>query len=68
MRLGPNDVGLSRDAIMAEIDASLRRLGTDYVHVYQSAPKRRNSRFIASTRRVISRHRGHRSVRRQRDG
>jgi aryl-alcohol dehydrogenase-like predicted oxidoreductase len=35
MRPGPNGAGLSRRAIMAEIDASLRRLGTDYVDLYQ---------------------------------
>jgi 1-deoxyxylulose-5-phosphate synthase len=35
MRKGPNGVGLSRKAIMHEIDASLRRLGTDYVDLYQ---------------------------------
>ena len=35
MRPGPNGVGLSRKAIMSEIDASLRRLGTDYVDLYQ---------------------------------
>jgi aryl-alcohol dehydrogenase (NADP+) len=35
MRKGPNGRGLSRKAIMAEIDASLRRLGTDYVDLYQ---------------------------------
>jgi aryl-alcohol dehydrogenase-like predicted oxidoreductase len=34
-RSGPNAVGLSRKAIMTEIDASLRRLGTDYVDLYQ---------------------------------
>ena len=32
---GPNDRGLSRKHIMTAIDASLRRLGTDYVDVYQ---------------------------------
>jgi aryl-alcohol dehydrogenase-like predicted oxidoreductase len=32
---GPNGAGLSRKAIMAEIDASLRRLRTDYVDLYQ---------------------------------
>jgi aryl-alcohol dehydrogenase-like predicted oxidoreductase len=32
---GPNDRGLSRKHIMAGIDASLRRLGTDYVDLYQ---------------------------------
>ncbi|MEU6726146.1 aldo/keto reductase [Nonomuraea wenchangensis] len=31
----PNDGGLSRKHIMAGIDASLRRLGTDYVDLYQ---------------------------------
>jgi aryl-alcohol dehydrogenase-like predicted oxidoreductase len=35
MRPGPNGQGLSRAAIMAEIDNSLRRLGTDYVDLYQ---------------------------------
>jgi aryl-alcohol dehydrogenase-like predicted oxidoreductase len=32
---GPNGAGLSRKAIMTEIDASLRRLRTDYVDLYQ---------------------------------
>jgi aryl-alcohol dehydrogenase-like predicted oxidoreductase len=35
MRPGPNGAGLSRKAIMQEIDASLSRLGTDYVDLYQ---------------------------------
>jgi aryl-alcohol dehydrogenase-like predicted oxidoreductase len=35
MRPGPNGAGLSRRAIMGEIDNSLRRLGTDYVDLYQ---------------------------------
>src|ERR1700681_519077 len=35
MRQGPNGGGLSRKAIMREIDDSLRRLGTDYVDLYQ---------------------------------
>jgi aryl-alcohol dehydrogenase-like predicted oxidoreductase len=35
MRPGPNGAGLSRKAIMQEIDHSLRRLGTDYVDLYQ---------------------------------
>ncbi|MFF3059011.1 aldo/keto reductase [Streptomyces sp. NPDC057909] len=35
MRPGPNGGGLSRKAIMTEIDHSLRRLGTDYVDLYQ---------------------------------
>ena len=34
-RPGPNDRGLSRKHILAAIDASLRRLGTDYVDLYQ---------------------------------
>ena len=34
-RNGPNAIGLSRKAIMTEIDHSLRRLGTDYVDLYQ---------------------------------
>ena len=32
---GPNGSGLSRGAIMTQIDDSLRRLGTDYVDLYQ---------------------------------
>ena len=32
---GPNDRGLSRKHILAAIDASLRRLGMDYVDLYQ---------------------------------
>ncbi|GLZ47055.1 oxidoreductase [Actinomycetospora sp. NBRC 106375] len=35
MRKGPNGGGLSRKAIMTGIDASLRRLGMDYVDLYQ---------------------------------
>ena len=35
MRPGPNGSGLSRKAILAEIDHSLRRLGADYVDLYQ---------------------------------
>ncbi|MBD8068761.1 aldo/keto reductase [Bacillus sp. PS06] len=35
MHAGPNGAGLSRKAIMSEIDNSLRRLGTDYVDLYQ---------------------------------
>ena len=35
MRAGANARGLSRKSIMIEIDASLRRLGTDYVDLYQ---------------------------------
>ena len=35
MRQGPNGRGLSRKEVMHEIDASLRRLGTDYVDLYQ---------------------------------
>src|SRR5512140_1822323 len=32
---GPNDVGLSRGHIMAAVEASLRRLGTDWIDLYQ---------------------------------
>lgn len=32
---GPNMAGLSRKAIMTQVDASLRRLGTDYIDLYQ---------------------------------
>jgi aryl-alcohol dehydrogenase-like predicted oxidoreductase len=35
MRKAPNVGGLSRKAIFAAIDASLQRLGTDYVDLYQ---------------------------------
>jgi 1-deoxyxylulose-5-phosphate synthase len=35
MRPGPNGQGLSRKAILHEIDASLKRLGTDFVDLYQ---------------------------------
>jgi aryl-alcohol dehydrogenase-like predicted oxidoreductase len=35
MRPGPNGRGLSRKFIMAEVDASLRRLGVDYIDLYQ---------------------------------
>jgi aryl-alcohol dehydrogenase-like predicted oxidoreductase len=36
MRDDPNGKGLSRKAILNEIDNSLRRLGTDYVDLYQT--------------------------------
>ncbi|WIM88102.1 aldo/keto reductase [Candidatus Mycobacterium wuenschmannii] len=36
MRSGPNSAGLSRKAIMAEVEHSLRRLGTDYIDLYQA--------------------------------
>ncbi|MWC29878.1 aldo/keto reductase [Paenibacillus sp. MMS18-CY102] len=35
MHEGPNGAGLSRKAIMSEIDKSLKRLCTDYVDLYQ---------------------------------
>ena len=35
MGSGPNDRGLSRKHILSSIDASLKRLGTDYVDLYQ---------------------------------
>ncbi len=36
MRKDPNGRGLSRKAILNELDASLRRLGTDYIDLYQT--------------------------------
>jgi 1-deoxyxylulose-5-phosphate synthase len=36
MREDPNGKGLSRKVILSEIDASLKRLGTDYVDLYQT--------------------------------
>jgi len=35
MRPGPNGAGLSRKAIFGDLDNSLRRLGTDFVDLYQ---------------------------------
>jgi aryl-alcohol dehydrogenase-like predicted oxidoreductase len=35
MRPGPNGKGLSRKAIMTEVEHSLTRLGTDYIDLYQ---------------------------------
>jgi 1-deoxyxylulose-5-phosphate synthase len=35
MRKDPNGKGLSRNAIMTEVDGSLRRLGMDYIDLYQ---------------------------------
>ncbi|SHT46235.1 aldo/keto reductase [Mycobacteroides abscessus subsp. abscessus] len=35
MHQGPNGKGLSRKAIMSEMDKSLKRLGTDYIDLYQ---------------------------------
>jgi aryl-alcohol dehydrogenase-like predicted oxidoreductase len=35
MRSGPNGKGLSRKAIMTEVEQSLSRLGTDYIDLYQ---------------------------------
>src|SRR3712207_4576915 len=32
---GPNDVGLSRKHVISGCEASLRRLGTDYIDLYQ---------------------------------
>ena len=34
MRDGPNGSGLSRKAILSEVDKSLKRLGTDYIDLY----------------------------------
>lgn len=38
MRSGPNGKGLSRKAIMIEVEHSLRRLGTDYCHQSRNSP------------------------------
>jgi aryl-alcohol dehydrogenase-like predicted oxidoreductase len=35
MGTGPNDQGLSRKHILAACDDSLRRVGTDYIDLYQ---------------------------------
>src|ERR1700749_4315216 len=35
MRSGPNGKGLSRKAVMTQVDHSLQRLGTDYIDLYQ---------------------------------
>ncbi|SDT68508.1 Predicted oxidoreductase [Mucilaginibacter mallensis] len=35
MGQGPNDKGLSRKHLMQQVDASLKRLGTDYIDLYQ---------------------------------
>src|SRR6201992_3333247 len=35
MRSGPNGRGLSRKAVMTEVEHSLRRLGTEYIDLYQ---------------------------------
>ncbi|GAA5221922.1 aldo/keto reductase [Membranihabitans marinus] len=35
MSPGPNDLGTSRLAIMREVEGSLKRLGTDYIDLYQ---------------------------------
>ncbi len=35
MRSGPNGSGLSRKAVMSEVEHSLRRLGTEYIDLYQ---------------------------------
>lgn len=43
MRPGPYGAGLSRKAIIAECEASLRRLGTDYIDLYQTHRWDRNT-------------------------
>jgi aryl-alcohol dehydrogenase-like predicted oxidoreductase len=35
MGAGPNDLGVSRKHVLDAVDASLRRLGTDYIDLYQ---------------------------------
>jgi predicted aldo/keto reductase-like oxidoreductase len=59
IRPGPNGAGLSRKAIMIEIDASLRRLGTDYVDLIRAiagitTPRsRRRSRRCTMSSRLV---------------
>jgi len=55
MRPGPNGQGLSRKAIMSEIDHSLRRLGTEYVdrRDHGSAPRCRARGQGSLHRRVV---------------
>ncbi|RZK28760.1 MAG: aldo/keto reductase, partial [Hymenobacter sp.] len=36
MGSGPNDAGLTRKHIMAQVEASLKRLNTDYIDLYQT--------------------------------
>jgi aryl-alcohol dehydrogenase (NADP+) len=60
----PNDRGLSRKHILASIDASLKRLGTDYVDLYIihrfdpqtpiEEPWRRSTPWCARARRATS--------------
>ncbi len=71
MRPGPNGAGLSRRAIPAEIDNSLRRLGTGHVDLYQihcrdpptyrTGPSGFDLRRPAGLRPVARRRRRHRA-------
>jgi aryl-alcohol dehydrogenase-like predicted oxidoreductase len=45
MRMGSGDQGLSRDWILREVDASLRRLQTDYIDLYQAHKDDPNTPF-----------------------
>jgi aryl-alcohol dehydrogenase-like predicted oxidoreductase len=61
---GPNDRGLSRKHILDAVDASLRRLGTDYIDLYQAHRRdpqtpldktmRAFERLVSAGRSVIS--------------
>jgi len=52
MRPGPNGAGLSRKAIFAEIDASLGRLGMDYVRCAAHIPASRSPSRAAGSPRI----------------
>jgi aryl-alcohol dehydrogenase-like predicted oxidoreductase len=56
MHEGPNGAGLSRKAILSEIDKSLKRLGTEYVDLYQihrwNAP---SSMFVIEISKCLTR-------------
>ena len=54
MHDGPNGAGLSRKAIMAEVDASLSRLGTEALHDVVKAGKATVVTPIAYPRRTAS--------------
>ncbi len=56
---GPNERGLSRKHIVESFDASLQRLGTDYIDLYQcccarSAPTSRSTRCCGGASRTRS--------------